>query len=290
MRNAAVAALALACRVIGTLKVQVSAMPSPTQSEPPADALPAVRPADLKNGGYANGRSSVSKRASITLARFLIIFCIGVSAGLAWRAYGDPVREMIASSYPQLSRLMPHAEPVPQNTPDVIGTSPDQRQSNGVTLDLDAVRQAIDRIATSVASSQEQTTSNVDRIATNQEQMTRSLDRITTSVASSQEQITSNVDRIATNQEQMTRSLDRIAASQEQITRSLDHLTADQEQMTREIRKLQEIEQSTSPPHVTSAPKALPRPAIFAPKARPRPAPAPTTQPLSQASQEPTVR
>ena len=148
-------------------------MPSPTQSEPPVDALPAVRPADLKNDGYPNGRSSLGKRALITLVRFLIIFCIGVSAGLAWRPYGDPVREMIASSYPALSWLMPQAEPVPQNTPDVIGvaSSPDQRQSNGVTLDLDAVRQAIDRIATSIASSQEQITSNTDRSATNQEQM-----------------------------------------------------------------------------------------------------------------------
>jgi hypothetical protein len=235
--------------------IKGAAMPSPTQSEPPAAALPAVRPADLKNDGHANGRSSVSKRASITLARFLIIFCIGVSASLAWRAYGDPLRAMIASSYPQLSWLMPHAEPVPQNTPDVIGTSPDQRQSNGVTLDLDAVRQAIDRIATSVASSQEQ--------------------------------MTSSADRIATSQQQIAHSLDRIAASQEQITRSLDHLTADQKQMTREITKLQEIEQSTSPRPVTSAPKALPRPAVFAPKALPRPASAPATQPLSRASQEP---
>ena len=140
-------------------------MPSPTQSDPPVEALPAVRPA---------GRLSIDKRASITLARFLVILCIGVSVTLGWQSYGGPVREMIASSYPQLSWLMPQAEPAPQNAPDVssrTASSPDQRQSNGVTLDLDAVRQAIDRIATSIASSQEQITSNADRSATNQEQM-----------------------------------------------------------------------------------------------------------------------
>jgi hypothetical protein len=54
-------------------------MPSPTQSGPLVDALPIVRPANLKNDEYPNGRSSVVKRALITLFRFLIIFCIGVS-------------------------------------------------------------------------------------------------------------------------------------------------------------------------------------------------------------------
>jgi hypothetical protein len=161
---------------------------------------------------------------------------------------------MIASSYPQFSWLMPQAEPVPQSAPDVSSRTasfPDQRQSNGVTLDLDAVRQAIDRIATSIASSQEQITSNTDRSATNQEQVMRSLDRI----------------------------------------------TANQEQMTHEITKLQEIEQSNSsrnlvpsPRPVTSAPVPIPRPVVSAPKALPRPASAPAAQPLSQASQEPTVR
>jgi hypothetical protein len=51
-------------------------------------------------------------------------------------------------------------------------SSPDQQQ-------FDAVRQAIDRIAKSIASSQEQTTSSADRIAASQGQMTRSLDQFT---------------------------------------------------------------------------------------------------------------
>jgi hypothetical protein len=245
-------------------------MPIPTQSEPPVDALPTVRPADLKNDGYPKGRSSVGKRALITLVRFLIIFCIGVCAALAWQSYGDPVREMIASSYPQLSWLAPHAEPVPQNAPDVIAlasrtaSSPDQQQPNAISLDLDAVRQAIDRIATGIASSQEQ--------------------------------MTSSADRIATSQQQIARSLDRIATSQEQMMRSLDQFTADQEQVTREITKLQEIEQSSSSrnsepsPRAVSAPQPIPRPAS-APAARAvsRPASAFKPKPLSPASQAPTV-
>ncbi len=242
----------------------MSAMPSPTQSEPSVESLPAslfdipaeaptIRPADLKNDRYPKGRSSLGKRALIALVRFLIISCIGVSATLAWQSYGDPAREMIASWYPQLSWLAPQAEPVPQKAPDVIGlawrtaSSPDQQQPNAILLDLDAVRQSIDRIATSIASSQEQ--------------------------------MTSSTDRIAASQEQIARSVDRMATSQEQITRSVDQLTADQEQMTREITKLQEIERSIR----SKNPEASPRPASAAPK------PVPAPKPLSRASQEPTV-
>jgi hypothetical protein len=238
-------------------------MPNPTQSEPPVDALPTVRPADLTKSGYPNGLPSVGKRALIALVRFLIIFCIGVSAVLVWQSYGDPVREIVASSYPQLSWLAPQAEPVSQNAPDAIGpalrtaSSPDQQQPNAISLDLDAVRQDIDRITTNIASSQEQMTGSANQIATGQQQIAR------------------RVERIATSQEQMMHSV-------EQMTRSLDQVTADQEQMTREIAKL---EQSI----LSKNQEASPRPAsASAPKPVSRPASASKPKPVSRASPEPT--
>jgi hypothetical protein len=233
----------------------MSAVPSPTQSEPSVDSLPAslfdipaeapaIRPADLKNDTYPNGRSSFGKRALIAVVRFLIIFCIGVSATLAWQSYGDRAREMIASLYSRLSWLAPQAEPVAQNTPDVIGlasptaSSHDQQQPNAKLLDVEALRQSIDRIATSIVSSQEQ--------------------------------MTTSADRIATSQDQIARSVDRMATSQEQIALSVDRLTADQEQLTREITKLQEIERSIR----SKNSEASARPASAAPK----PVPAPPKQ------------
>lgn len=42
--------------------------------------------------------SSLGKRASFALARFLITFCSGVVATLAWQSYGDSARKMIANS------------------------------------------------------------------------------------------------------------------------------------------------------------------------------------------------
>jgi uncharacterized protein YaaN involved in tellurite resistance len=131
---------------------------------------------------------------------------------------------MIANSYPQLGWLAPQAEPVTQNTPDLIAlavraaTSLDQQQLNAMSLDLDAARQSIDRIATS------------------------------------QDKITRGVDRIAPS----------IVAGQEQIARSVDQLTAGQERMTHEIAKLQAVEQyvlykySEPPPRPAPAPMRNP--------------------------------
>jgi methyl-accepting chemotaxis protein len=218
-------------------------------------------PPHLKNDSYPNERSSVGKRDLTPLTRFLMIFCIGVSATLAW----------LASSQQQPSGLTSQAEPVSQNAPDVssrTSSSPDQQQPNAILLDFDAVRQSIDRIAASVTSNQGRMTNSVDRMATTQEQIARS------------------VERIAASQEQMARTIDRMARSQEQMTRSLDHLTADQEQMTREITKLQEIEQSVR----SKNPEPSPRPvSASATKPLPRPASVPTPKPLSRESQEPTV-
>ena len=237
----------------------MSALPSPTQSESSADSMPAnpsveapaVRAADLKKDRFPNGRSALGKRVLLALVRFLIMFCIGVAATLAWQSYGDAARERIASSYPQLGWLAPQAAPIARSAPDTIGLaaqaapSPDQ---HAMLLDLDAVRQSIDRIANNMATSQEQIPRSVDRIAA------------------------------------------RVAASQEQLTLSVDQLAVSQEWMTREITKLEEIEQSIryrnseplppSPrPASVSAPKPVPRPAstsALAPKPVPRPSPVPT--------------
>src|SRR5229473_7611947 len=129
----------------------MNAMPSPAQSEfyaglspvePPVEA-PAVRPADLKNDRLQNGRPSLRKRASRTLSRFLITFCIGVAATLAWQSYGDAAREMIANSHPQFGWLAPQGEPVTQNAPVAVAVAApaapafDQQQLNAISIDLE---------------------------------------------------------------------------------------------------------------------------------------------------------
>ncbi len=48
-----------------------------------------VRPPPFENNPLLNGQPSLRKRASRALSRFLIAFCIGVAATLAWESYGD---------------------------------------------------------------------------------------------------------------------------------------------------------------------------------------------------------
>ena len=63
------------------------------------------------------------------LTHILITLCVGAAAIMAWQSYGDAARQIIASSYPQLGWLAPHAEEVAQNAPDMIAV-------NGRTIPL----------------------------------------------------------------------------------------------------------------------------------------------------------
>jgi hypothetical protein len=67
-------------------------------TEPSIDAP--LQPTDLDL--VVRPPSSLGKQASFALTRFLIAFCIGVAATLAWQSYGDAVRKMTASSSPRL--------------------------------------------------------------------------------------------------------------------------------------------------------------------------------------------
>lgn len=69
-------------------------------------------------------RPSLGKRASRALARFLIVFSIGIGATLAWQWYGDAARAMIATSWPQLGSLAPEPASVMQAAPEQTAAAP----------------------------------------------------------------------------------------------------------------------------------------------------------------------
>ena len=139
----------------------MSAMLSPTQSEFFADKLlvkpsveaSAIRPANRKTDQLPNWQPLLDKLVTLgkldplAFASYLIAFSIGVIATLAWQSHGDATREIISPAAP----------------------SPDQQQLNAMSLDLDAMRQSIDQIATS----QEQTTRSVSQLAAGQGWITR---------------------------------------------------------------------------------------------------------------------
>jgi len=175
-------------------------MPSPAQAElypgllpvEPVVEPPPIRPTTLENDESRSQERSLRKRTSRTLTRFLTTFCVGVGATLAWQSYGDAAREIIANAYPQLGWLAPQAE---LNRPDTIelvapvAVSGDQQQ---LSLDLDAVRQGVDRIAADIAVIQEQISRSADRNAT--------------------EEIAHNVAQLAAAQEQMTGEITKLQA------------------------------------------------------------------------------
>jgi hypothetical protein len=169
----------------------MSAMPSPAQSEfsegsltiKPSGDVPTIHPEDLKSDRFPSGRRSFAKRAPLALARFLITFGIGVGATFAWQSYGDTAREMVANAYPQLAWLAPLAAPVAQDPAEAVAPAEpaapaapasDQQQLGAVSLDLDAVRQSVDRIATN----QEQISRTIGQLVTGQEQMTREIAKL----------------------------------------------------------------------------------------------------------------
>src|SRR5262252_6032557 len=76
-------------------------------AEPSVDAP--LQPTDLDL--VQSTPSWLGKQASFALARFLIAFCSGVAATLAWQSYGGAGRKMIASSSPQLGWSAPQAAP-----------------------------------------------------------------------------------------------------------------------------------------------------------------------------------
>jgi hypothetical protein len=119
-----------------------------------------IRAADLKRK-----RPSLGKRAARWLARFLIMFFIGVAATLAWQSYGDAAKEMIANSYPQLSWLAPQAA-----APDMVASaapatsSPDLQQLKEMSLGLAAVRQSVDHLAAQLAAGQQQMAGDIAKL------------------------------------------------------------------------------------------------------------------------------
>jgi hypothetical protein len=119
---------------------------SPTRSEFPADLLA--------------GEPSFPRPARKRPARFLIAFCLGIAAALAWQSYGDTARAMIANLSPQLGWLAPQpalAQTVGATTAAAT-PSVDQQEFKAMSLNLAAVRQRVDQLAAQLAAGQEQAT------------------------------------------------------------------------------------------------------------------------------------
>ena len=122
-----------------------------------ADEEPAVGAPMRRRGSSVEWRLPPREpvRVGRVIARFLMTFCFGVAATLAWQSYGDAAREMIARSSPWLAWLAP-APSVAQA--DVAALSPGEEELKAISFGLAGVRQRVDQIAAQLAAGQEQMT------------------------------------------------------------------------------------------------------------------------------------
>jgi hypothetical protein len=119
-------------------------------------------------------RPSRSRRAIRAFFGFLITVGTGVGGTLAWQAYSDEARHMIAAAYPeQLGWIAPQAattgvasQSAPAALASAAPTAPavDQQQLNALSRNLAAVRQTVEQLATQVASGQQQMSGEIARL------------------------------------------------------------------------------------------------------------------------------
>jgi hypothetical protein len=141
----------------------MSAIPSPTQTEfstasplvTPSAELPAAGPMNPKNDQLPN-KSWRGELTPLDFARDVTALLIGVAATLAWQTYGDTARHMIVSA----------------------ASSQDQHEFNAISLGLDAMRQSVSGLATSIALNHEQIVHSIEQLTAGQEEMTREIGKL----------------------------------------------------------------------------------------------------------------
>ena len=119
-------------------------------------------------------RRSLGRRALRAVLRFLITLAIGVGGTLAWQAYGDDSRQLLANAYPQqLGWIAPQPTTTalaPQNAPAApasdapVAPAIDQQQLKSLSLNLAAVRQSVEQLATQVAAGQQQMSGDIAKL------------------------------------------------------------------------------------------------------------------------------
>ncbi len=126
----------------------------------PVEAPPASP--SRKNELFANARRLLDKLAPLVFARYLIAFFIGVVATVAWQSWDGRA----------------------------AATPPDYQQLNAILLD--SIKQRIDRIATHLASLEEQMTHGADLLEAGQGQLAASYEQMTRDIAKLQAAVSKN--------------------------------------------------------------------------------------------------
>ena len=148
----------------------------PTQSGVPTHpraARPTVDAMKRSSLDAAIIRPSLAKRALRGLARFLIVFCVGVGTILAWQSCGDAARATIANLSPQLGWLAPQTVPVVPSAPASAGAASSDVQQ--LAFGLAAVRQSVDQLTAQLAAGQGQMGGDIAKLQADQQEILHKL-------------------------------------------------------------------------------------------------------------------
>jgi hypothetical protein len=130
----------------------------------------AIKPSSLDG---AIMRPSLARRVLRRLARFLIVFGVGVGTILAWQSYGDAARAMIANSSPQLGWLAPQTAPVVPIAPAPAGAASSDVQQ--LAFGLAAVRQSVDLLTAQLAAGEGQVGADIAKLQADQQEILHKL-------------------------------------------------------------------------------------------------------------------
>jgi TolA-binding protein len=125
-------------------------------------------------------KRSIGRRMSRALARFSVVFLIGIGATLAWQSHSDEAMEIVRTKVPSLAWLLPVSTATP--TPDVqasaaavVPSAELEQQLKPMAVDLDIVRRSVQQLA-----------NKVEQLAAKQDQMSHKQDEISQNITTLQ--------------------------------------------------------------------------------------------------------
>ena len=125
-------------------------------------------------------KRSIGRRMSRALARYSVVFLIGIGATLAWQSHSDEAMEIVRTKVPSLAWLLPVSTATP--TPDVqasaaavVPSAELVQQLKPMAVDLDIVRRSVQQLA-----------NKVEQLAAKQDQMSHKQDEISQNITTLQ--------------------------------------------------------------------------------------------------------
>jgi hypothetical protein len=243
----------------------------PRVTEPSPDVT--LRAADPTNDPLRSDQTSPGRRASRSLAGFLLAACIGVAATLAWQSYGGVARQVIAGAAPPLGWLAPPPATTPSSGRESTIEQPGRPAVQASAQPASAPAEPIAATASEPAASTTPAgpSPELQQLAT----MARDLAAVRQSV-----------EQLAAVQGQMAREIAKLQTAGQDIRRRISALPP----AAVTARKPVVAPQLVPPPQAAPQPSAASAPPATQPAPQSSSAPLPPTAPLPPALAEPPSR